>query len=84
MNSLVFMLILIFGCVCFILAIGWMGMMIFLNFHHSKTKLVNQQARKATGNHNCPHCGAGLDANTEISPSGDFKCAYCQKWSNAR
>ena len=29
----------------------------------------------------CPHCGAGL-SQQEVSPSGDVKCAYCQKWWN--
>ena len=30
----------------------------------------------------CTHCGASLGANTEISPSGDFKCQFCNSWSN--
>ena len=29
----------------------------------------------------CPNCGAGL-GNQEVSPSGDVKCTYCQKWWN--
>lgn len=29
----------------------------------------------------CPHCGAGL-GKQEVSPSGDVKCSYCQKWWN--
>jgi hypothetical protein len=29
----------------------------------------------------CPHCGAGLGPQ-EVSPSGDVKCSYCQKWWN--
>jgi len=29
----------------------------------------------------CPSCGAGL-GQQEVSPSGDVKCTYCQKWWN--
>jgi len=30
----------------------------------------------------CSNCGANLRSDTEVSPSGDFKCGYCQSWSN--
>lgn len=30
----------------------------------------------------CDQCGAAIEDGGEISPSGDFKCAYCGKWSN--
>ena len=30
----------------------------------------------------CPHCGAGLGKEAEVSPSGDVKCGYCHKWWN--
>lgn len=33
-------------------------------------------------NYNCDQCGAALGDNSEVSPSGDFKCTYCNKWSN--
>lgn len=33
-------------------------------------------------NYECDQCGAALGDNSEISPSGDFKCTYCGKWSN--
>ena len=29
----------------------------------------------------CPHCGAGL-GEQQVSPSGDVRCAYCDKWWN--
>lgn len=32
----------------------------------------------------CRKCGAALDSDTEISPSGDFKCDYCDSWNNVR
>jgi len=33
-------------------------------------------------NYECNQCGAALGDNSDISPSGDFKCTYCGKWSN--
>jgi hypothetical protein len=30
----------------------------------------------------CPHCAAGLGSAQEVSPSGDVKCSYCNKWWN--
>lgn len=30
----------------------------------------------------CPHCGAGLGQEQEVSPSGDVKCTYCKRWWN--
>ena len=30
----------------------------------------------------CDHCGAALSDGTEVSPSGDFRCEYCDNWSN--
>ncbi|MDB4679654.1 MAG: hypothetical protein P8M30_14215 [Planctomycetaceae bacterium] len=33
-------------------------------------------------NYNCNQCGAALGDNADVSPSGDFKCTYCDKWSN--
>jgi len=28
----------------------------------------------------CPHCGAALGKEQEVSPKGDVKCSYCHKW----
>jgi DNA-directed RNA polymerase subunit RPC12/RpoP len=35
----------------------------------------------ARGYH-CNQCGARLEDGGDVSPSGDFKCSYCGKWSN--
>ena len=50
-------------------------------------KLINEadsppteDAPPAKG-YKCPNCGAGL-GQQEVSPSGDVKCTYCQKWWN--
>lgn len=32
----------------------------------------------------CDHCGATLGAEADISPSGDVRCGYCQRWFNVR
>ena len=32
----------------------------------------------------CPNCGATLDGEADISPSGDVRCGYCQRWFNVR
>ena len=36
----------------------------------------------SSGDYSCSKCGASLGSDTEISPSGDFKCEYCNSWSN--
>jgi hypothetical protein len=36
------------------------------------------------GGYVCPHCGAPLQARTEVSPSGDVKCPFCSAWFNVR
>lgn len=33
-------------------------------------------------NYHCDQCGARLEEGGDVSPSGDFKCSYCGKWSN--
>lgn len=30
----------------------------------------------------CPQCQGGLESKTEVSPSGDVKCAFCDRWFN--
>ena len=30
----------------------------------------------------CPNCGAALGEGADVSPSGDVKCTYCQRWFN--
>jgi hypothetical protein len=40
-----------------------------------------QPPEPGTG-YKCPHCGAGLGKEAEVSPSGDVKCGYCHKWWN--
>jgi DNA-directed RNA polymerase subunit RPC12/RpoP len=37
-------------------------------------------AKKA--GYQCPHCGAGLAKDADVSPSGDIRCSYCQRWWN--
>jgi hypothetical protein len=30
----------------------------------------------------CPRCGAPLGTDTDVSPSGDVKCRFCDSWFN--
>ncbi len=39
-------------------------------------------AKPAPAGYRCPHCAAGLGPQQEVSPSGDVKCGYCNKWWN--
>jgi len=42
----------------------------------------SRQTTNPDGGYSCANCGASLGADTDISPSGDFKCPYCNSWSN--
>jgi hypothetical protein len=39
-------------------------------------------ASAAPGSYVCPHCAAPLQPKTEVSPSGDVKCPFCNSWFN--
>ncbi len=43
---------------------------------------IDEGVRRDPTGYRCPHCGAGLGTSQEVSPSGDVKCNYCQKWWN--
>ncbi len=30
----------------------------------------------------CPNCGGGLQSDADVSPSGDVKCTFCDRWFN--
>jgi hypothetical protein len=32
--------------------------------------------------YDCPNCGAALGKEADVSPSGDVKCGYCERWFN--
>lgn len=32
--------------------------------------------------YDCPNCGAALGREADVSPSGDVKCGYCERWFN--
>jgi len=40
------------------------------------------RSEHAPRDYHCDHCGAALADASDVSPSGDFKCTYCGKWSN--
>ncbi|MDA1165803.1 MAG: hypothetical protein O3B13_22115 [Planctomycetota bacterium] len=37
---------------------------------------------RQTVGYDCPKCGAALGKEAEVSPSGDVKCGYCDRWFN--
>jgi hypothetical protein len=39
-------------------------------------------AEEAEPDYECPNCGASVGEDSEISPSGDIKCAFCKSWFN--
>jgi hypothetical protein len=44
---------------------------------------VDATSPSATGTaYQCPHCGAVLGKDADVSPKGDAKCVYCNKWWN--
>lgn len=32
--------------------------------------------------YDCARCGAAIGKNADVSPNGDVKCQYCNKWFN--
>lgn len=49
------------------------------------SELRNQNFNaSSSGSFSCPSCGSGLGAESEVSPSGDVKCAHCNNWYNVR
>lgn len=47
----------------------------------SETPPADDSSKPPVKGYQCPHCGAGLGTQ-EVSPGGDVKCSYCQKWWN--
>lgn len=39
-------------------------------------------AVKSKVGYDCPSCGAALGKEADVSPSGDVKCGYCERWFN--
>lgn len=59
---------------------------------HEMTKELNDAAGSASSDtdsqrepkvgYDCPNCGAALGGDADVSPSGDVKCGYCERWFN--
>tara|TARA_R110002072_G_scaffold233795_1_gene391382 strand:- start:62785 stop:63210 length:426 start_codon:yes stop_codon:yes gene_type:complete len=39
-------------------------------------------ATKPKVGYDCPKCGAALGKDADVSPGGDVKCGYCERWFN--
>ncbi|NQV25172.1 MAG: hypothetical protein HQ518_12480 [Rhodopirellula sp.] len=42
----------------------------------------SSEAVKPKVGYDCPNCGAALGKEADVSPSGDVKCGYCERWFN--
>ena len=40
------------------------------------------EKREPKVGYDCPNCGAALGKEADVSPSGDAKCGYCERWFN--
>lgn len=40
------------------------------------------ETEKPKVGYDCPNCGAALGKEADVSPSGDVKCGYCERWFN--
>ena len=51
---------------------------------HSLKRQGNPMENETANRYACPKCGASLNSDADISPSGDVKCTYCDSWFNTR
>lgn len=42
----------------------------------------SETEKKPKVGYDCPNCGAALGKDADVSPSGDVKCGYCERWFN--
>ena len=98
MNSALFTIVPIFIAICAIFVFGGVITTFIAAMRHRNTinrmtqDVIDQSPAKSPSpasetransqNFSCQQCGAALNSETEISPSGDFKCGYCNSWSN--
>ena len=43
---------------------------------------ASRGGRQGAAQLTCTNCGAALGEGADVSPSGDVKCTYCQRWFN--
>lgn len=43
---------------------------------------TNESTSSPSVGYDCPNCGARLGENADVSPHGDVKCTYCDRWFN--
>ena len=72
----------VFGtCICLAVMAGGF----FMAYSIITGKAVSQKSSFRPikkGGYSCEHCGASIGTDSEISPSGDVKCEYCNSWFN--
>ncbi len=46
------------------------------------TEAPRRPQREGSDGYTCPHCQGGLKSQSSVSPGGDVKCAFCDRWFN--
>jgi hypothetical protein len=71
------------------LAFVAMGGTMFFTSLRGRTMLARISSRPAdqgtaapAAGYTCPHCGATLGKDADVSPLGDVKCPFCARWFN--
>jgi hypothetical protein len=54
----------------------------FDKFDNDIFKSFENMKAERSRNYQCKNCGAALGEKADVSPSGDVKCTYCNKWFN--
>lgn len=77
----------LFGSFIALAFVAFGGTMIYGSLHGSpavdlsaSSTPPSQPANK--GSYTCPHCSGGLETGADVSPHGDVKCSYCDRWFN--
>lgn len=53
------------------------------HLEESKTETAPQpKAAPQQKSYDCPHCKGHIEDVKDISPSGDTRCSFCDKWFN--
>ncbi|HEX8310351.1 MAG TPA: hypothetical protein VF614_03465 [Chthoniobacteraceae bacterium] len=64
-----------------VMAVG--GTLFFSSLKGQETRSSGGPSEPPSGTgYTCPSCSARLGANADVSPKGDVKCGYCQRWFN--
>lgn len=49
---------------------------------HHRSRARRSIRTNSQDSYDCPNCGSGLQSDADVSPRGDVKCAFCDRWFN--